>query len=147
MSVDPEAEGWAARPPIGFSGLTGPLWSRPEGDGWAYGLLAESRHANGHGIVHGGMLVTLLDNTLGLAVWHATGLRPSVTMQLNTHFMAAARPGEFLEARGEILRLANSVAFVRGTLTVGDRLVAAADGLWKVLAVKPGAARAKTDPA
>ena len=93
------------------------------------------------------MLVTLLANTLGLAVWHTTCLRHSVTMQLNTHFMAAARPGEFLEARGEILRLANSVAFVRGTLTVGDRLIAAADGVWKVLAVKPGAAKAETDPA
>ena len=147
MSFDPEAEGWAPRPPVGFTGLTGPLWSRPEGDGWAYGVLAEPRHANGHGIVHGGMLVTLLDNTLGLTVWHATGLRPSVTMQLNTHFLAAARPGEFLEARGEILRLANSVAFVRGTLSVGDRLVAAADGVWKVLAAKPGTPRPASDPA
>ena len=147
MSFDPEAEGWAPRPPVGFTGLTGPLWSRPEGDGWAYGVLAEPRHANGHGIVHGGMLVTLLDNTLGLTVWHATGLRPSVTMQLNTHFLAAARPGEFLEARGEILRLANSVAFVRGTLSVGDRLVAAADGVWKVLAVKPGTPRPASEPA
>jgi len=122
---------------MGFSGFTGPMWSRPEGDGWAYGVLADERHANGHGIVHGGMLVTLLDNTLGLTVWNATGQRPSVTMQLNTHFLAAAHPGEFLEARGEILRIAKSVVFVRGTLSVGDRAVAAADGIWKVLAPRP----------
>jgi uncharacterized protein (TIGR00369 family) len=142
---DPAAEGWAPRAPVGFSGLTGPLWSRPEGDGWAFGILAEARHANGHGIVHGGMLVTLLDNALGLTVWHAAGLRPAVTMQLNTHFLASARPGEFLEARGEVMRLANSVVFVRGVITVGDRRVAAADGVWKVLAAKPGSAR--PDPA
>ncbi|MFC0384958.1 PaaI family thioesterase [Muricoccus vinaceus] len=137
MSFDPASEGWSTRPPMGFSGFTGPMWSRPEGDGWAYGVLADERHANGHGIVHGGMLVTLLDNTLGLTVWNATGQRPSVTMQLNTHFLAAAHPGEFLEARGEILRIAKSVVFVRGTLSVGDRAVAAADGIWKVLAPRP----------
>jgi len=137
VSFDPASEGWSPRPPMGFSGFTGPMWSRPEGDGWAYGVLADERHANGHGIVHGGMLVTLLDNTLGLTVWNATGQRPSVTMQLNTHFLAAAHPGEFLEARGEILRVAKSVVFVRGTLSVGDRAVAAADGIWKVLAPRP----------
>ena len=142
---DPEAAGWAHRPPVGFSGHTGPLWARPEGDGWAYGVLAEAHHANGHGIVHGGMLVTLLDNALGLTVWQAAGRRPCVTMQLNTQFLAAARPGDFLEARGEVLRLANTVVFVRGTLMVGERLVAAADGVWKVLAARPGPP--KGDPA
>lgn len=139
MSADPAAQGWSPRPPQGFTGLTGPLWSRPEGDGWAYGVLADERHANGHGIVHGGMLVTLLDNTLGLTVSRATGRRPGVTMQLNTQFLSAARPGEFLEARGEVLRLAQSVAFVRGTIHVGDRLVAAGDGVWKLLSERPAA--------
>ncbi|TPG59047.1 PaaI family thioesterase [Roseomonas nepalensis] len=139
MSADPAAEGWSPRPPQGFTGLTGPLWSRPGGDGWAYGVLADERHANGHGIVHGGMLVTLLDNTLGITVSHATGRRPGVTMQLNTQFLSAARPGEFLEARGEVLRLAHSVAFVRGTIHVGDRLVAAGDGVWKLLSERPAA--------
>lgn len=139
MSPDPAAEGWSPRPPQGFTGLTGPLWSRPEGDGWAYGVLTDERHANGHGIVHGGMLVTLLDNTLGITVSHATGRRPGVTMQLNTQFLSAARPGEFLEARGEVLRLAQSVAFVRGTISVGNRLVAAGDGVWKLLAERPAA--------
>jgi uncharacterized protein (TIGR00369 family) len=144
-AFDPAGEGWAHRAPVGFTGLIGPLWSRPEGDGWAYGLKAETRHANVHGIVHGGMLVTLLDNSMGLTVWHATGLRPAVTMQLNTQFLAAAYPGEFLEARGEIMRLANSVVFVRGILVVGERRVAAADGIWKVLA-RPlaGQAEART---
>lgn len=140
-AFDPEAAGWAKRAPSGFAELTGPLWMRPEGDGWAYAVLAEPRHTNLHGIVHGGLLMTLLDNTMGMTVWHATGLRPSVTMQMNTHFLAAAQPGEFLEARGEVIRLAKSVVFVRGMITVGDRRVAAGDGVWKVLAARPGTPR------
>ncbi|MCR0981655.1 PaaI family thioesterase [Roseomonas populi] len=146
MTFNPEAAGWSRRPPVGFSGHTGPYWSRPEGDGWAYGLVVEPHHLNGHGITHGGLLMTMLDNTLGLTAWYATGQRPSVTMQLNTHFVAAAHPGEFLEARGEVVRLAKSVIFLRGQLTVGDRLVAAADGIWKVLAARPGPRR-EGDPA
>lgn len=139
MSFDPAAEGWSPWPPSGFSGFTGPLWSRPEGEGWAYGVLADERHANNHGIVHGGMLVTLLDNTLGITVHRAVGNRPGVTMQLNTQFLSAAHPGDFLVGRGEILRLARSVAFVRGTVSVGDRLIVAGDGVWKLLAA-PAAA-------
>lgn len=144
---DPATEGWAPRAPVGFSGFTGPLWSRPEGDGWAYGILADSRHVNGQGIVHGGMLMTLLDNAMGVTVWQAAGLRPVVTMQMNTHFLAAAHPGEFLEARGEVMRLANSVVFVRGLITVGDRKVAAGDGVWKVLAARPGPPKRESEPA
>jgi len=144
---DPEAEGWSRRTPVGFTGLTGPFWMRAEGDGWAYGIHTGAQHANGHGIIHGGMLVTLLDNALGLTVWNATGHRPAVTMQLNTHFLAAAQPGEFLEARGEILRMAKSVVFVRGLITVGDRRIASADGVWKVLAQKPGTPKPEGDPA
>jgi len=133
MSFDPEAAGWSARPPAGFAGLTGPFWTRAEGDSWAYGILAEDRHTNPKGIVHGGMILTLLDNSMGLAVWRATNNRPHVTMQLNTQFIAAAHPGEFLEGRGEVLRITRSVVFVRGKITVGDRLVAAGDGIWKGL--------------
>ncbi|WP_338663752.1 PaaI family thioesterase [Pararoseomonas sp. SCSIO 73927] len=146
MNFDPEAAGWSRRPPVGFSAHTGPYWSRPEGNGWAYGLLVEPYHLNGHGITHGGLLMTMLDNTLGLTAWHATDQKPAVTMQMNTHFIAAAHPGEFLEARGEVVRLAKSVIFLRGQLTVGERLVAAADGIWKVLAVRPGP-RLEGDPA
>ncbi len=146
MSFDPEAAGWSRRPPVGFSGHTGPLWSRPEGDGMAFGILVGPEHLNGHGIVHGGLLMTLLDNSMGITAWHATGQRPAVTMQLNTHFLSAAQPGEFLEARGEVVRLAQSVVFLRGTIRAGERQVAAADGIWKVLVGRP-ATPGRPDPA
>ncbi|WP_159998915.1 PaaI family thioesterase, partial [Roseomonas sp. 18066] len=117
----------------GFTDLVGPLWAKRDGGAWAYGLLAGPQHANVHGIVHGGMLMTLIDNALGLTVWEATSRQPAVTMQLNTQFIAAARPGDFIEARGEVLRVARSVVFVRGILSVRGETVLAADGVWKVI--------------
>ena len=64
---DPVAHGWKQFRwhEDGFPTLVGPFWSKKEGDGWAYGLLAEPRHGNAHGIIHGGMLVTFLDQILG----------------------------------------------------------------------------------
>jgi uncharacterized protein (TIGR00369 family) len=130
---DPAQAGWRVRDAGGFTDLVGPLWARREGEGWAYGLQADARHGNVHGIVHGGLLMTLIDNALGLTVWEATARQPAVTMQLNTQFIAAARPGDFIEARGEVLRVARSVVFIRGALSVGGETILAADGIWKVI--------------
>ncbi|WP_176559860.1 PaaI family thioesterase [Teichococcus rhizosphaerae] len=132
-AFDPAAAGWKPRGNSSFSSLVGPLWARREGESWAYGFLAGPQHTNAHGIVHGGMLVTLADNALGLVVHEASGGQSAVTMQLNTHFLSAAHPGEFVEARGEVMRRGRSVMFVRGTLMAGGRMVLAADGIWKLL--------------
>ena len=132
---DPAAHGWKylSWHDDGFPQLVGPFWSKREGDGWAYGLLAEPRHGNAHGIIHGGMLVTFLDQILGATCWEAAQRGPVVTIQLNTHFVSGAKAGEFLEARAEAVRATRSVVFVRGQLTVGSRIVATADGVWKRL--------------
>ena len=118
----------------GFSETTGQVWSRRDPDGTvAYGFLAGPEHANNKGIVHGGMILTLADNLLGKVVADAAEGRGCVTVQLNVHFLSAVRMGEFVEARGEVLRQARSVTFVRGMLRVGGRPVASADGVWKLL--------------
>lgn len=132
---DPAAAGWKILHwhEEGFPSLVGPFWSKREGDGWVYGLLAEPRHGNAHGIIHGGMLVTFLDQILGVTCWTAAAKAPVVTIQLNTHFVSGAKAGEFIEARAEAVRATRSVVFVRGQLTVGSRIVATADGVWKRL--------------
>ena len=53
---DPVHEGWKPRTLPGFMGLVGPLWTKRQGASWNYGIVAEERHTNPAGIVHGGML-------------------------------------------------------------------------------------------
>ena len=134
---DPAVMGWERRGTGPFSALTGPFWARQDGADWIYGLPVEERHLNGAGIVHGGLLVTLADNALGLTAWESVGRVPCVTVQLNTQFISAVRVGEFIEARAEILRRARSTVFIRGVLRVDHRIVAAADGVWKILSPAP----------
>jgi uncharacterized protein (TIGR00369 family) len=136
MNFDPLAAGWSLRPACGFFELLGPLWTKRDESGRAYGFLAEPRHLNPVGIVHGGMLVTLADQALSAIAWEAAERTPCVTIQLDTHFVASVSPGEFVEARGRAVRRTRSVVFVQGALSVGRREVMTATGVWKVLEAK-----------
>ncbi|WAI84877.1 MULTISPECIES: PaaI family thioesterase [Achromobacter] len=138
------AEGWHCKTLPGFAGLIGPLWVRKEGvfnegvrkeaQAWAYGLLATADHLNPAGVVHGGLLTALLDHGLSAIAWQALDRRACVTVQLDTHFLAPARAGQFLEVRGQLLRATSSLVFMRGELSVAGNIVATGAAVLKVLA-------------
>lgn len=136
------ADGWKERALPGFMGTAGPLWTRREADGWAYGLLATPAHLNPADMVHGGLLATLIDHALSAIAWEAAGRRPCVTVQLDTHYLAAGRQGQFLQARGQVLRKTASLVFVQGTVSADGCMLVSATAVLKVLAEKagPGAA-------
>jgi len=107
-------------------------WRKRHADGWVYGLLTRADHANPAGAVHGGVLAVFADHTLGCYVEAAADGAPNVTIQLNTHFLAAVAPGSFLELRGEVTRATGSMVFVRGIISVAESDVLAVDGIWRV---------------
>ncbi len=127
------AQGWKQRQLAGFIETAGPLWTRREEGGWAYGLLLGPGHANPAGVAHGGSLVTLADHAISTVAWDAAGRVACVTVQLDTHFMTAARPGEFVEARAQVRHRSGSMVFMQGTLSVGDRTVLVAQAVMKVM--------------
>lgn len=134
--ADPALDGWKARTLPGFFGLVGPLWTKKEGDTWAYAFLAEEKHTNPAGIVHGGMLTTLLDHALSVIAWEANDRKPCITVALDVQFLAPARPGDLVAARGRIVRQASSLIFMQGGLTVDGRDIAAACAILKLVAPK-----------
>lgn len=131
--IDPALEGWKQRAGTGFAGLIGPLWSRREGDRWAYACMAGQQHLNATGVVHGGLLVALADQAMSMTVWEATARTPCVTVQIDTHFIAAARAGDFIEARADIVKASGSLVFAQCRLVVGELPALTAFGIWKVL--------------
>jgi uncharacterized protein (TIGR00369 family) len=133
VAIDPAHDGWKPRTLPGFGGLVGPLWTRKEGEAWAYGLLAEERHTNPAALVHGGLICTLLDHALSAIAWEANARKPCITIALDVQFLAAARSGDFMVARGRITRQTASLAFLQGTLTVGESSVATASVIAKVV--------------
>jgi acyl-coenzyme A thioesterase PaaI-like protein len=129
---DPTGAGWTVMDDDPMPGGIGSPWRKRQGNKWHYGLLTQRDHANPAGAVHGGILVAFADHTLGCYVEAAANGAPNVTIQLNTHFLAAVEPGAFLELRGEVTRATGSMVFVRGIIAVGQREVVAVDGIWRV---------------
>ena len=133
MTFDPVAQGWATWQSVGLTDLVGPFWMRQESKGWAYGFVVEDRHLNRGGITHGGMIATFLDIVMGRTAHDAIRPRSCATVQLNLHYISASLPGEFVEARAETVKTTNTLVFSRADCTVGDRVIASANGLWKIL--------------
>ena len=132
-AVDPAAAGWKSRTLEGFIGFVGPLWTRQENNGWAYGIVTEPRHANRAGIVHGGLLVTLIDHALSAIAWEAAARRPCVTVALDSKFLAPVHPGQLVEARGRVARLTTGLAFMEGSLAVAGEQVLSASAVLRIL--------------
>lgn len=132
-----KTDGWYERTAPGFTGMTGPFWFRGEGDELEVGLLIEERHCNSNiGTLHGGVIMTFADIGLGSGVAQVMGEQRQgcVTLSLQTQFVAVARVGEFIRCRPEVVRQARDVVFVRGLIKTGDKTVASAEGIWKLMA-------------
>jgi uncharacterized protein (TIGR00369 family) len=133
MSETDLTDGWQPDHRAEFSGHIGPFLEKRENGVRCFGLLADRRHVNDRGVVHGGVLMTFADQSFGEMALDAIQRRLCATIQLNTQFISAVQVGEFIEARGEVVKVTRSLVFARGFLFVGDRHVCAVDGIWKLL--------------
>lgn len=136
-AITPEslrAAGWESRDLDGFTGHVSPLWIRRDNDRASLGMIVEDRHTNYHiGTLHGGAIMTFADVALGMAVSEAIGHPMTVTLSLQTQFVSVARVGDFISCQGELVRKTKQIVFVRGLIVSGDRTIASAEGIWKVM--------------
>lgn len=102
------------------------------------GVEAKPEHLNLQGLVHGGILATVADTAMGLAV--RTALEPGrrhVTIELGVHYLRLAREGR-LTATGRVVRVGSQVAFAEAEVHDGrGRLLARASGTFSVTGTNP----------
>ncbi len=68
------------------------------------------------GVIHGGVITTLLDHTCGMAVQLALSARMSIaTLDLRIDYMKPATPGLALMSHAHCYKVTRNIAFVRGT--------------------------------
>ena len=94
----------------------------------------EPRHLNINSVVHGGVYATILDTAMGAAVLSVLGSgETAATTSLYVEFLRAAREGDTLTARGEVLRRGRHLAFAEGNLYGEDgRRLSQARGTWYI---------------
>ncbi|MDH4872404.1 PaaI family thioesterase [Pseudomonas sp. BN515] len=106
---------------------------------WAAGaaefrMPIEARHLNRQGMLHGGLVATLLDAACGYAGLHASEDEEEihgVTVMLNIAYLKAARAGTVI-AQGRVNRSGRSLYFAEASLeTLDGELLATAQGTFK----------------
>lgn len=120
---------WSGKDP--FEDSTGPFFVRRDERGIVTGFIPERKNLNGHGIVHGGALMTFADFSLFMIAASGGEEITGVTVTLNCEFVSGGREGELLTARGELVRAGGSLVFARGTILSGDNPVLSFSGTIK----------------
>ena len=118
----------------GFNAHVGPIrFARIDPSTWRSQLVIADKHLNVGGVCHGGVLLTLADVTMGAATFEATDSQPCATIQLDGHFVAAAKPGQTLDATARQVRAVSGLSFMECAIFAGARQVFRASGVWKSL--------------
>jgi uncharacterized protein (TIGR00369 family) len=96
-------------------------------------MSAADAHLNGNGIVHGGVLMSLLDMAMASAVTQT--LAPderAASIQIQTSFLKASKAGG-LSAEGRVVRRARTLAFAEGEVRDAEGTVLArGNGIWAI---------------
>jgi acyl-coenzyme A thioesterase PaaI-like protein len=128
-----KASGWTIVETSGFISLVGPLWQRVVNGEHEYALLAQDKHHNRRGLVQGGLLMTFADRTCGMTARYVSGRPTLATVQMDTHFVDSGKIGEILVSKPRVVRSTRSLIFTTTEVTAGDRCIAMASGVFKVL--------------
>jgi acyl-coenzyme A thioesterase PaaI-like protein len=114
-----------------FSTRNGPYFHRVEpGETVAQAFFAQARHANGVGLVHGGMLSAFMDGLLAHAVGRGTE-KLGVTVHLSVDFLHMARMNEWVIGEARMTRATRDLAFAEGVARSRGVDVVRASGIFK----------------
>ena len=131
MNIPPEFHPLFRRSPV--LDLIGPLYSRGEGAGLVIGLLAEAKHCNARGTVHGGILATLADVALGYTMaFSSTPPANLVTANLTLDFAGTAKIADWLEARVDVQKKGSRLSFANCYIIVNEQRIVRASAVFLV---------------
>lgn len=125
-----EWAGWSIWQSDAFEQRAGPFYEKLDEHGEVVcAFRAEPRHMNGAGSMHGGCLMTFADSALFSIAFEALGGGNGVTMHLAGDFLDAARAGQLIEARGEVVRGGGKTIYVVGKVTADGTPVLSFNGI------------------
>ena len=128
-----KSDGWKIAETGGFMHLIGPLWERLVNGELEFALITDDKHHNRRGLVQGGVLMTFADRTCGMTARFVTGKPTMATAQLDVHFVESGKIGEILVSRPRVVRATRSLIFMSTEITVDKRVIAMANGVFKIL--------------
>ena len=122
--------GFAPLPVMGpFDHSVAPLYWRRNDPEFTLGMGVEQRHCNLQDILHGGALATFVDIAMGCTVRVANGGHVRcVTATMTLDFIGRVSAGDWIEARGQVLRVGKRLVYVHCLVWNADECIARASG-------------------
>ena len=102
-------------------------------DEYEFKTTIKENHLNAAGITHGGFIATFVDAGAGSAAHRAANQGVCVTISLELKFISAVKLGQELVGKTKIQKKTKSMIFLTCKLTVENKIVATASGIWKIL--------------
>lgn len=125
---------------IGFLDHVGGIWIRRHADRADTCLVIGAAHTNPNGTAHGGVLLALLDFTLGVTAEQlltsrveapaAAGRHPA-TVSLTANFLAGVGANSLVLGSAHVQQQTRSLTFVAGELVSDGKKVAAASAVFR----------------
>jgi len=118
-----------------FTDLIGPIYQKTDESGLIIGLVAEEKHCNARGMVHGGVLGTLADIAMGYSAAFST--QPPtriVTTSQTVDYVGRAEKGDWIEVHTDVQKVGRSIAFANCYFHVDSRRIARASAVFSVIA-------------
>ena len=102
-------------------------------DEYEFKTTIKENHLNAAGITHGGFIAAFVDAGAGSAAHRAANQGVCVTISLELKFISAVKQGQELVGKTKIQKKTKSMIFLTCKLTVENKIVATASGIWKIL--------------
>ena len=102
-------------------------------DEYEFKTTIKENHLNAAGITHGGFIAAFVDAGAGSAAHRAANQGVCVTISLELKFISAVKLGQKLVGKTKIQKKTKSMIFLTCKLTVENKIVATASGIWKIL--------------
>ncbi len=94
--------------------------------------IPEQKYQGWQGILHGGIIATLLDEAMTRLAWIVCG--GALTAEMTVRFIAPAKIGELLLVRGEIVSESRKIVEMKASIHSANTLIAHSSG--KAIKVK-----------
>jgi len=99
--------------------------------------IINENHLNAAGITHGGFIAAFIDAGAGSAAHKSADQNMCVTISLEIKFISPVKLGQKLVGKTKIQKKTKSMVFLTCELTVENKVVATASGIWKILTKQP----------
>jgi uncharacterized protein (TIGR00369 family) len=110
-----------------------PLYLKRTDKAVILGLRLAKPHTNGHGVIHGGLIATLADISMGYSCGYQLGATHLVTIGLAVDYVGSAQVGQWLTVEPDVIKTGSTICFAQCFVNADNVVIARANATFRVV--------------